>query len=70
MILGNNHQGGTRTLDKISGPLLDMARRLYGTRLATLLVFGSVARGTDGPHSDLDLLVVARDLTTAHYPVP
>ncbi len=55
-------QGQTNTLDKIKGPLLQKARRLYGSRLVSLVVFGSVARGTDGPHSDLDLLVVARGL--------
>lgn len=54
--------GQRRTLDKIKGPLLEKARRVYGSRLVSLVVFGSVARGTDGPCSDLDLLVVARDL--------
>lgn len=55
-------RGTTRTLDKIRDPLLDMAHKLYRERLVSLVVFGSVARGTDGPYSDLDLLVVAREL--------
>lgn len=34
----------------------------YGERLVSLFVFGSVGRGVPGPDSDLDLLVIARDL--------
>lgn len=30
---------------------------------SSLVVFGSVARATDGPNSDLDVLIVAEDLT-------
>ncbi len=33
--------------------------RCFGDRLAAAAVFGSVARRTPGPHSDVDLLVVA-----------
>ncbi|MDI6823449.1 MAG: nucleotidyltransferase domain-containing protein [Bacillota bacterium] len=36
--------------------------RHYGERLVSLAVFGSVARGTPGPFSDIDLLVVADPL--------
>ena len=35
---------------------------VYGPRLISLAVFGSWARGTASPESDLDLLVVASDL--------
>lgn len=35
----------------------------YGERLVSLAVFGSVARGTPRPDSDIDLLLVARDLS-------
>jgi len=59
---GTKPAGQTGTLEKIKGPLLGMAQRLYGKRLVSLVVFGSVARGTDGPCSDLDLLLVAKDL--------
>ncbi len=38
------------------------AIRFYGDNLQALVVFGSVARGTARPDSDLDLLVVARGL--------
>lgn len=34
----------------------------YGADLTTLAVFGSVARGTPGPESDLDVLVICRQL--------
>jgi predicted nucleotidyltransferase len=34
----------------------------YGDRLVSLVLFGSAGRGTSGPDSDLDLLIVAEDL--------
>ncbi len=37
-------------------------REHYGERLVSLIVFGSVGRGTAGAESDVDLLVVAREL--------
>jgi hypothetical protein len=37
-------------------------RRFYGTRLISLVVYGSVGRGNPGPDSDVDLLVVADPL--------
>lgn len=37
-------------------------RALYGERLVSLAVFGSVGRGTPRPDSDLDALVVVDDL--------
>jgi predicted nucleotidyltransferase len=36
--------------------------RRYGERLVTLIVFGSVGRGTPRPDSDVDILVVADPL--------
>jgi len=38
------------------------AQRHYGDRLVSLIVFGSMGRGTPRPDSDLDLLIVADDL--------
>lgn len=38
------------------------AQEAYGSRLVSLAVFGSVARGTPRPDSDIDLLVVADNL--------
>lgn len=47
-------------------PLLDCLRTRcqehYGDRLISLVVFGSAARGTAGPESDIDVLVVADGL--------
>ena len=42
--------------------LADAIREHYGDRLRALAIFGSVGRGTAGPDSDIDLLVVADDL--------
>ena len=36
--------------------------RHYGDRLVTVGVFGSVGRGTPGPHSDVDTLIIADGL--------
>lgn len=45
-------------LDRVTGDL----RSHYGPRLVAVAVFGSVGRGTPREDSDVDLLVVARDL--------
>lgn len=42
--------------------VLAVCQQYYGSRLVSLAVFGSVGRGTPHPNSDLDLLIVARDL--------
>lgn len=42
--------------------LLEACLATYGERLVSLLVFGSVGRGTPRPDSDIDLLVVAEAL--------
>lgn len=42
--------------------LADAARSHYGPNLVALAVFGSVARGTPGPESDVDVLVICRRL--------
>ena len=40
--------------------------RVYGDRLVALAIFGSVARRSARPDSDLDLLVVVRGLPRGH----
>jgi predicted nucleotidyltransferase len=40
----------------------------YGDRLVSLVLFGSVARGSSGPESDIDLLVVAEGLPDGRVP--
>lgn len=42
--------------------LLAAVRTTYGADLVSLVIFGSVARGTPSPESDVDLLVVAKNL--------
>ncbi len=42
--------------------LLAACLDFYKDRLISLAVFGSVGRGTPGPESDIDFIVVARDL--------
>ncbi len=53
-------------------PLLKALRKAcrqhYGRRLVTLAVFGSLGRGTAGPESDVDLLVIARSLPRGRIP--
>ena len=39
----------------------------FGDRLRSLLVFGSVARGTARPDSDVDVCVVIRELPVSRY---
>jgi uncharacterized protein len=48
--------------------LLACCHEHYGARLVSLVVFGSVGRGTAGPESDLDLLVVAAGLPDGRVP--
>ena len=42
--------------------VVDQVRRTYGERLVSIALFGSVARGTARPDSDLDLFIVVEDL--------
>lgn len=49
-------------LDTITKDLLDKAHDVLGENLVSIVLFGSRARGTAHPHSDIDLLIVARAL--------
>ena len=40
-------------------------KNIYGSRLAKIILFGSYARGTQHPESDIDLLVVLNDAQLA-----
>ncbi|MDQ0285602.1 putative nucleotidyltransferase [Desulfofundulus luciae] len=42
--------------------LVPAVKEVYGSRLVSLAVFGSVGRGTPRPDSDIDLLLVAENL--------
>lgn len=44
-----------------------VAREVLGDNLTSVVLFGSVARGEAGPGSDIDLLVVCRELPTGAF---
>ncbi len=56
------------TFDRILNAVADACRDHYGHRLVSLVVFGSVARGTMRHDSDIDLLVVVNDLPVGRIP--
>ncbi len=39
----------------------ELLQALYGPRFRSLVLYGSVARGEDGPDSDIDLLCLLQD---------
>ncbi len=54
--------------ERLEAPLVEACRRVYGDRLVSLIVFGSAGRGTPGPESDLDLLIIADPLPCGRIP--
>ena len=50
------------TLRELAGRYAEIAKEVLGENLLSLALFGSVARGEAGPHSDIDLFVVCRKL--------
>ena len=48
--------------------LLSACQEHYGPDLITLAVFGSLGRGTAGPESDVDLLIICRQLPRGRVP--
>ena len=48
--------------DRLLADVASAVRRHYGDRLVSLVVFGSMGRGTQRSDSDLDLLIVADGL--------
>lgn len=55
-------------IEHVLGRLLGVCRTFYGDRLVSLVVFGSVGRGSPGPDSDIDLLIVADPLPDGRIP--
>jgi predicted nucleotidyltransferase len=49
-------------ITKLLNRLTSLCKEQYGERLISLAVFGSVGRGTPRPDSDIDLLLVIKDL--------
>jgi len=54
--------------ESIVQSLAGACQAYYGDRLVTIAIFGSVARGTMRPDSDIDLLIIARDLPSGRLP--
>ncbi|MGE5579638.1 MAG: nucleotidyltransferase domain-containing protein [Bacillota bacterium] len=54
--------------DVVLSRLHKEAIRVYGAKLTSLAVFGSVGRGTPTPGSDIDVLVIARGLPSGRMP--
>ena len=59
---------------ELNNKLIDLARRYtqllereLGERLVSVVLFGSVARGTANDHSDIDLFVVIQDLPAGAF---
>lgn len=48
--------------ENLAMELLEACRRHYGKRLVSVVLYGSAGRGTHGPDSDLDVLIVAEAL--------
>jgi len=48
--------------EKLKDLLLVECQQFYGERLVSVVIFGSIARGTYSPASDLDVLIVAEAL--------
>lgn len=53
--------------DELAQRAADACRAHFGDRLVSVAVFGSVGRGTPGPYSDVDLLVVLEELPTGRF---
>lgn len=50
------------SLKKAIDALIEACIQCYGERLVSVVLFGSVGRGTSNPQSDIDLLIVAERL--------
>jgi len=53
--------------EKLLEILLKELQKHYGERLFSVVVYGSVARGTHRPDSDLDLLIIVENLPKSSY---
>lgn len=52
----------TQAFEDIVTALPTACRAVYGHRLKAVAIYGSVARGTMRPDSDIDALIIAKDL--------
>lgn len=51
-----------QAFENLTGEILKQAVKVYGERLVSLAVFGSVGRGVPGTESDVDLLIIIDNL--------
>jgi len=56
-----------QTLRLMAGQYAIAAQQVLGDRLTSVVLFGSVARGQAEPGSDIDLLVVCRELPSGAF---
>ena len=68
--LGEHHSEGflQKCFDDLLMRLKEKCAEFYGNSLVSLLVYGSVGRGTMRPDSDIDLLIVAEPLPKGRIP--
>jgi uncharacterized protein len=59
---------GIPEIEQLLERLRETCQTFYGQRLVSLVVFGSVGRGTPRPDSDVDFLVVADPLPDGRIP--
>ncbi|MFN8643281.1 MAG: nucleotidyltransferase domain-containing protein [Candidatus Binatia bacterium] len=55
------------TLRRLAEQYAELVRDALGDRVVSIVLFGSVARGDPSPSSDIDLLIVARDLPAGQF---
>lgn len=51
-----------QSFENLTGEILKQTVKVYGERLVSLAVFGSVGRGVPGAESDVDLLIIIDNL--------
>lgn len=55
-------EGNVLSVESLLTTFLAVCQKFYGDRLVSVVVFGSVGRGTPRPDSDIDVLIVADGL--------
>ncbi|MDP2755269.1 MAG: nucleotidyltransferase domain-containing protein [Nitrospirota bacterium] len=59
----NRNKNLTETETKAVGELIGGLKKLYGENLSKVILYGSKARGDSRKDSDIDVMVVLRDMT-------
>jgi len=58
---------GYEDYKKILNKFTQLLRKRFGDNLISLILYGSVARGTAKDESDIDLLIILKDAPDAYY---